>query len=307
MLDYIDQGLLKAVADLTELPVKGAYNIRKNGQGVSRHSTKNIRIETKQDKPGINILIMPGTKGEDVHIPVILSAEGLHDVVYNTFQVGADADVRIIAGCGIHNDCNTEAGHDGIHEFFIGKNARMKYIEKHYGEGKGTGKRILNPTTKLYLEEGAVAELEMIQIRGVDDTVRDTHIVLADGARLIVVERLLTTGEQSADSIINAELVGRDSSARIISRSVAQDHSKQLFHMNLIGKNACRGHIQCDSIIMDQAEIASIPKITAAHSEAQLIHEAAIGKIAGDQLLKLMSLGLTEEEAEDRILKGFLK
>ena len=307
MLDYIDQGLLQAVADLTEIPGVGAYNIRKNGAGVSRRSTKNIKIVTKEDKPGIDILIMPGTKGEDVHIPVILSAEGMHDVVYNTFQVGAGADVRIVAGCGIHNDCESEAGHDGIHEFFIGKNARVKYVEKHYGEGEGTGKRVLNPTTKLYVEEGAQVELEMVQIKGVDNTVRDTYVELAEGARLIVVERLLTAGVQEADSIINVVMNGRDSSARVMSRSVAQGNSSQMFHMNLIGNNECRGHIQCDSIIMDNANVQSVPKISAFHSDAQLIHEAAIGKIAGAQLLKLMSLGLTEEEAEDRILQGFLK
>ncbi|MEG2658867.1 MAG: SufD family Fe-S cluster assembly protein [Clostridiales bacterium] len=307
MLDLIDKGLLKAVADLTEIPAKGAYNIRKNGAGESRRSTKNIQIIPKTNKPGIDIIVAPNTKGEQVHIPVILSAEGMHDVVYNTFKIGDNADVVIVAGCGIHNDCNSEAGHNGIHEFFVGKNAKVKYIEKHYGEGTGTGKRVLNPTTKVHVEENGHIEMEMVQISGVDDTIRDTQVDIAQGGRLIIVERLLTEGEQKADSIVDVHLMGNDSSARVMSRSVARGNSKQQFHMNLIGNNPCRGHIQCDSIIMDNAVVESIPQISAHHSDAQLIHEAAIGKIAGAQLLKLMSLGLTEEEAEDTILKGFLK
>ncbi len=306
MLDVIDKKLLKAIADLSDIP-KGAYNIRKNAAGESRRNTENIRIVTKEDKPGIDVIIKPGTQGESVHIPVILTADGLHDKVYNTFEVGEGADVTIIAGCGIHNACAKEAGHDGVHEFFIRKNAKVKYVEKHYGEGDGSGEKILNPTTKLYLEEGATAELEMVQIRGVDHTVRDTYVQLAKDARLVVLERLLTSGEETAESIIDVELLGEESSAQIVSRSVAQGKSKQTFYLNLIGKNACRGHIQCDSIIMDEAEVQSIPRISAYHSDAQLIHEAAIGKIAGTQLLKLMSLGLTEAEAEEKILQGFLK
>lgn len=307
MFDIIDKGLLKAVADLEEIPKLGAYNIRKNGEGVSRRSTENVQIVPKKDKPGIDIIVAPHTKGEQVHIPVILSAEGMHDTVYNTFRIGENADVTIVAGCGIHNSCDTDAGHNGIHEFFIGKNAHVKYVEKHYGEGKGKGKRILNPVTKVHADENSTVEMEMVQISGVDDTVRDTDIDLADNAKMIITERLLTDGEQYAKSIVNAQLNGTDSSARIISRSVAKDDSKQDFHMNLIGRADCRGHIQCDSIIMGNAHVSSIPQISAEHSDAQLIHEAAIGKIAGDQLLKLMSLGLDEEEAEDTILKGFLK
>lgn len=307
MFDIIDKGLLKAVADLEEIPKLGAYNIRKNGEGVSRRSTENVQIVPKKDKPGIDIIVAPNTKGEQVHIPVILSAEGMHDTVYNTFRIGENADVTIVAGCGIHNSCDTDAGHNGIHEFFIGKNAHVKYVEKHYGEGKGKGKRILNPVTKVHADENSTVEMEMVQISGVDDTVRDTDIDLADNAKMIITERLLTDGEQYAKSIVNAQLNGADSSARIISRSVAKDDSRQDFHMNLIGRADCRGHIQCDSIIMGNAHVSSIPQISAEHSDAQLIHEAAIGKIAGDQLLKLMSLGLSEEEAEDTILKGFLK
>lgn len=307
MLDIVDKSLLKAIADLEEIPKIGAYNIRKNGEGVSRRSTENIQIVPKKDKPGIDINVAPGTKNEQVHIPVILSAEGMTDIVYNTFNIGDNADVVIIAGCGIHNSCDSDAGHNGIHEFFVGKNAHIKYVEKHYGEGSGRGKRILNPTTKVHMKENSHVEMEMVQIAGVDDTIRDTEVDLADGARLIVTERLMTEGEQNAESIIKVNLNGEDSSARIMSRSVAKNTSKQHFHMNLIGKNDCRGHIQCDSIIMDQAHVSSTPMVTAEHSDAQLIHEAAIGKIAGDQLLKLMSLGLSEEAAEDTILKGFLK
>lgn len=305
MLNAVDKKLLEAVADLHEVP-QGAYNIRKNGEGISRNTTANIDIVTKQDKPGINIIIKPKTKGENVHIPVILSKEGLNDTVYNTFEVGEDSDVVIVAGCGIHNSGSKKAQHDGIHEFFVRKGAHMKYVEKHYGEGDGTGERVLNPKTIIEVEEDAVAELEMIQIKGVDRTIRDTEVILHKNARLIVTERLLTYLDQDAESNITVELVGEDSSAQIISRSVAQDNSKQIFHLNLRGHSKCRGHIQCDSIIMDNAQVSSIPEISAFHSDAQLIHEAAIGKIASEQLTKLMTLGLTEKEAEDTVLKGFL-
>lgn len=305
MLNAIDNKLLEEIADLHGVP-QGAYNIRKNGEGVGRNTTANIDIVTKKDKPGIDIIIKPGTKNESVHIPVILSKEGLNDVVYNTFEVGENSDVVIVAGCGIHNSGTGDTQHDGIHEFFVRKGAHMKYVEKHYGEGDGTGERILNPKTIIEVEAGGVAELDMVQIKGVDRTVRDTSVVLHDKARLIVSERLLTYLNQTAESIITVELVGEDSSAQIISRSVAQDDSEQVFHLNLRGHKKCRGHIQCDSIIMDNAKVASIPEISAFHSDAQLIHEAAIGKIASDQLIKLMTLGLTEKEAEDTVLKGFL-
>ncbi|MCM1567652.1 MAG: SufD family Fe-S cluster assembly protein [Dehalobacter sp.] len=304
MLNAIDKKILAEVADLHEIP-HGAYNIRKNGEKAGRNTTANIDIITKQDKPGIDIIVKPGTKGESVHIPVILS-EGMDDLVYNTFEIGADSDVLIVAGCGIHNPGSKKAQHDGVHEFFVRKGAKMKYVEKHYGEGDGSGERILNPKTIIEVEEGGVAELEMVQIRGVDQTKRDTEVRLHKNARLIVMERLLTTTNQNAESDITVELIGEDAAAQIISRSVAQDNSTQVFHLNMRGYAQCRGHIQCDSIIMDQAKVSSIPEISAFHSDAQLIHEAAIGRIANDQLIKLMTLGLTEKEAEDMILQGFL-
>ena len=305
MLDAIDMKLLGEIADLHEIP-QGAFNIRKNGQGVERKTTAHIDIITKKDKPGIDVIIQPGTKGESVHIPVILSA-GMEDLVYNTFEIGADSDVLIVAGCGIHNASSKKAQHDGIHEFHVRKGARMKYVEKHYGEGDGTGERILNPKTVIEVEEDGIAELEMIQIKGVDHTLRETEVRLQKNARLIVTERLLTYLDQTAESDITVELLGEDSTAQIISRSVAQNRSKQVFHLNMRGYEKCRGHIQCDSIIMDDARVSSIPEISAFHSDANLIHEAAIGKIAAEQLIKLMSLGLTEQEAEETILKGFLK
>ncbi len=305
MLDDIDKRLLEEVADLHEIP-QGAYNIRKNGKGIQRNTTANIDIITKADKPGIDVIIKPGTKNESVHIPVILS-QSLDDLVYNTFEIGADSDVVIVAGCGIHNSGSKQARHDGIHEFFVRKGAKMKYVEKHYGEGDGTGDRILNPKTIIEVEENGIVELEMVQIKGVDKTLRDTIVRLHKNARLIVSERLLTYLDQSAESDITVELLGEDSTAQVISRSVAQNDSKQIFHLNMRGYASCRGHIQCDSIIMHNAQVSSIPEITALDSNAQLIHEAAIGKIASDQLIKLMSLGLTEKEAEDSILHGFLK
>jgi len=305
MLNAIDKKLLMEVAGLHEIP-HGAYNIRKNGAGVSRNTTANIDIVTKDGKPGIDVFVKPGTKKESVHIPVILS-ESMDDLVYNTFEIGAGADVVIVAGCGIHNSTSDRAGHDGIHEFFIRRGAKMKYVEKHYGEGDGSGKRILNPTTIIEIEEGGTAELEMVQIRGVDEAKRDTLVKLHENARLIVSERLLTYLDQDAVSDITVELLGDGSTAQVISRSVAQDCSKQVFHLNMRGYCECRGHIQCDSIIMHSAQVSSIPEITAFDEGAQLVHEAAIGRIASEQLTKLMCLGLTEKEAEETILQGFLK
>ncbi|MHC6178879.1 SufB/SufD family protein [Clostridium sp. JNZ X4-2] len=278
-----------------------------DGEKAARNTTANIDIATKKDKPGMDIIVKPGTKGESVHIPVILTQEGLNDAVYNTFEIGEGSDVLIVAGCGIHNPGEKKSQHDGVHEFFVRKGARIKYVERHFGEGSGNGERVLNPKTIIEVEEGGFAELELVQIKGVSSTKRDTEIKLHKNARVAVSERLLTYKNQDAESKINVEMVGRDSSARIISRSVARDESKQLFHLNMSGYERCRGHIQCDSIIMDEARVQSIPKISAFHSDSQLIHEAAIGKIASDQLIKLMSLGLSEKEAEDTILKGFLK
>ena len=306
MLNKRDKKLLEMVADLHGIP-QGAYNIRKDGAGIQRHTTANIDIVPKSDQPGIDILIKPGTVKESVHIPVILSKSGLTDRVYNTFDVGEKSDVVIVAGCGIHNDGSQSSRHDGIHHFVVRKGATMRYVEKHYGEGKGTGKRLLNPKTVITVEEGGLAEIDLVQIKGVDRTQRDTEVYLGDGARLIVTERLLTAGDQQAESKITVELSGRDATARIISRSVARDRSRQIFYLNMLGKNQCRGHIQCDSIIMDRAVVRAVPEISAYHVDAQLIHEAAIGKIASEQILKLMTLGLTAEEAEEKILEGFLR
>ena len=305
MLTSLDKRLLSEVADMHDIP-HGAYNIRKNGEGISRNTTANIDIVTKTDKPGIDVIVKPGTINESVHIPVILS-EGLDDLVYNTFEIGEGSDVLIVAGCGIHNPTSKKAGHDGIHEFFVRRGAKMKYVEKHYGEGDGSGKRVLNPTTIIEIEEDGTAELEMTQIKGVDSAKRDTLVKLHKNARLIVSERLLTYLDQEAISIITVELLGEGSTAQVISRSVAQNDSKQVFHLNMRGHCECRGHIQCDSIIMHNAQVSSIPEITALDEGAQLIHEAAIGKIASDQLTKLMCLGLNEKQAEDTILQGFLK
>lgn len=305
-MDKIDSGLLESIADLHEVPA-GAYNIRKNGEGHSRHSTANIEIISKTDKPGIDIIVAPGTKNESVHIPVIITESGISDLVYNDFYIGDDADVLIVAGCGIHNSGDEKSQHDGIHTFHIGKNARIKYVEKHYGEGDGKGERILNPVTVVEQDENSVCEMEMVQIKGVDSTVRDTKAYLGAGAKLIVTERLLTHGEQYARSDIDVYLNGEDASSQIISRSVAKDNSKQIFHPNAIGNAKCRAHVQCDSIIMDDATVSSIPAITANSADAQIIHEAAIGKINNDQLIKLMTFGMSEEEAEEVIIGGFLK
>ncbi len=298
--------MLEAVADLHGVP-QGAYNIRKNGEGVERRSSANIIIEPKADKPGIDIIVKPGTKNECVHIPVIITEAGVDDLVYNDFYIGDDADILIVAGCGIHNSGDKASEHDGIHRFHIGKNAKIKYVEKHYGEGEGTGERILNPTTEIFMDENAFCEMEMVQIRGVDSTKRDTVAKLQSGARLVILEKLMTHGKQIAHSDMVIELNGEGASSQIISRSVAKDESEQVFYPRAVGNASCRAHVQCDSIIMGNAHIRSIPEIAANHWDANIVHEAAIGRINNDQLLKLQTLGKTEEEAEEIIINCFLK
>jgi Fe-S cluster assembly scaffold protein SufB len=304
-LEPIDAELLAAIANIHSMP-KGAFNIRKDGQLVERHSSANIEIATKTDYPGIDIKIAPGTKNETVHIPVIVTASGLTDVVYNTFYVGAGADVVIIAGCGIHNPGSEKTEHDGIHTFYLGRNSRVRYVEKHYGEGEGTGDRVLNPTTNVEMEEGSFCEMEMIQLAGVTSTRRETNATLGKDAKLVLTEKLLTHGDQTAVSNMKLEMDGEGSSVQVISRSVARDNSRQTFNPLVIGKTACKGHVQCDAIIMDNAIVTAIPGIEARSQEAMLVHEAAIGKIAGDQIIKLETLGLNEQEAEEQILEDFL-
>ena len=308
MITEIDAKLLEKIADLTGQPV-GAFNIRKDSGCEARQSTEHIDISPRADgKAGIDIRIKDGTHGEKCHIPVIISKTGLSEMVYNDFYVGDDCDVEIIAGCGIHNSGCDESRHDGVHTFHIGKNSRVRYAEKHYGEDADgeTGRNIMNPQTIVYLGENSSMQMETVQIRGIDSTKRYTKFVCAAGAEAVVTERLLTHGDQKATSEMEIELNGRDARGRVISRSVAQDRSEQLFYPRMVGNAECFGHVQCDSIIMGEAKIRSIPEIAANCPDAQLIHEAAIGKIAGDQLLKLETLGLSPEEAEDTILKGFL-
>lgn len=306
-MNKTDYNLLESIADMHGIPTAGAYNIRKNGQGVERHSTENITIEPKKDKPGIDIIVKPGTKGERVHIPVIVTETGIDDVVYNDFYIGDWADVDIVAGCGIHNCGSEKSEHDGIHTFHIGKHARVRYVEKHYGEGEGTGERILNPTTVVEMDENSYCEMEMVQIKGVDSTQRDTTASLKSGAKLVINEKLMTHGKQYARSDVVINLDGEDASAQIISRSVAKDESEQIFYPRAVGNAPCRAHVQCDSIIMDNAKIRSIPEIAANHALAQIVHEAAIGRINNDQLIKLQTFGMTQEEAEEVIIQGFLK
>ena len=305
-MDIIEKRLLKEIADIETTPM-GEYNIRENGKGVARNTTSNIDIVTKTDKQGIDIIIKENTVNESVHIPVILTQSGLTDVVYNDFYVGKNSNVVIVAGCGIHNSSCDNSQHDGIHTFYVEENAKVKYIEKHYGEGEGTGKRILNPQTIVHLKKGATLEMETIQIKGVDSTIRVTDADLDDDSNLIITERIMTHGNQTAKTVFNVELNGTNSSTKVASRSVAKDNSTQEFVSNVHGNNECFGHVECDAIIMDKGKVTSTPQIVANNVDASLIHEAAIGKIAGDQIIKLMSLGLTEQEAENQIINGFLK
>ena len=306
MMDQIQKRLLEEVADLHDIP-EGAYNIRANGETAVRNTTANIDIISKEDGTGIDIKVKAGTKKESIHIPVVLSKSGLKEVVYNDFYIGEDSDVFIVAGCGIDNCGNQDSEHDGIHRFYLGKNAKVKYVEKHYGGGDGLGKRILNPGTEVYMEEGSSMEMEMVQIKGVDSTDRKTIAKLEAGAKLVVRERLMTHGKQTAISDYVVELNGEGANADVVSRSVAKDESYQKFDSRIVGNAPCTGHTECDAIIMGDAKILAIPQLEANNIDAALIHEAAIGKIAGEQIIKLMTLGLTEEEAEEQIVNGFLR
>ena len=305
-MNSLEKNLLKQIADIEKTPM-GAYNLRQDGKKVERKTTANIDIVSKQDKDGIDIIVKENTKNESVHIPVILTKSGLRDIVYNDFFIGKNADVVIVAGCGIHNSSCDTSEHDGIHRFFLEEGAKVKYIEKHYGEGEGTGKRILNPVTEVYLKDNATLEMETVQIKGVDSTIRITKGEIGDNSTFTVKEKVMTHGNQFAKTEFDVNLNGENSSTNVISRSVAKDNSKQEFISKVYGNNKCFGHVECDAIIMDKGEVSSLPQVTAKHIDAGLTHEAAIGKIAGEQLIKLMSLGLTEKEAEEQIINGFLK
>lgn len=298
--------LLKIIADMDGTP-DGAYNIRANSGLADRRVTENIDIKTKTDKSGIDIIIKPNTKGEKVHIPVIISQTGLKELVYNDFYIGDNADVEIVAGCGIHNCGDEESRHDGVHTFYVGKNARVVYTEKHFGKADGKGKSNMNPTTVINIAEGGYMEMETTQIGGVDSTDRKTSAKLSSNATLVIKEKLMTDGTETAKTDFTVDLDGENSSANVISRSVAKDNSYQLFLSRINGNNVCSGHTECDAIIMGNGKVSAVPEITANHIDASLIHEAAIGKIAGEQLVKLMTLGLSEQEAEEQIVNGFLK
>ncbi|MBR2292993.1 MAG: SufD family Fe-S cluster assembly protein [Clostridia bacterium] len=305
-MDKIQQRLLQEVAGIHEVP-EGAYSLRINGSLYGKNSSEHIEIVKKEDKPGIDIYVKAGTKNESLHIPVILSQSGLKELVYNDFHIGEDCDVTIVAGCGIHNGGSETSEHSGIHSFYLSKNARVKYIEKHYGQGDGNGKNVMNPHTHAELGEGAYLEMETAQIKGVDSTKRKTTAKLSKNATLIVHEKVMTHGDQFAETEFEVELNGENSGTHVVSRSVARDRSSQKFISRVKGNASCSGHTECDAIIMDEATVIAVPEIMAVHPDAALIHEAAIGKIAGEQLIKLMTLGLTEKEAEEEIVNGFLR
>lgn len=307
VLDKMESALLKSISDISDLPLNGAFSLRKNGKPVKVNTTPNINIVPKKDKPGIDIYVRADTPGETVYIPVVLTESGINDKVYNDFYIGKNAKVLIVAGCGIHNDGCNDSKHIGIHRFFLDDGANVKYVEKHYGEGDGNGQRVLDPTTEATLGEGSHMEMEMTQIKGVDSTVRMTSAQLSARSNLVISEKIMTHGSQVAETNFTVSLDGEDSSVQVTSRSVATENSSQTFVSNVIGNTKCFGHVECDAIIMDHGKVTSKPEITANSVESNLIHEAAIGKIAGEQLIKLMTLGLSEKEAETEIINGFLK
>ncbi len=304
-LNEKEKNLLNQITEKTEF--EGAYNIRENGKGIMRKTTENVDIVNKEDKPGIDIIVKDNTPNEYVHIPVMITESGVNDLVYNDFYIGKNATVTIVAGCGIHNDHHLLSRHDGIHTFHLDEGAKVKYIEKHYGTGEGTGKRVLNPKTVVILRKGATLEMDSVQIEGVDSTIRETIGTLEEGSNFIVSEKIMTHGKQFARTVFNVKLNGENSSTHVISRSVAKDESRQEFYSNIEGNTACYGHVECDAIIMDKGVVKAVPEILANSIDARLVHEAAIGKIAGEQLTKLMTLGLSEKEAEEKIVNGFLK
>lgn len=305
-MEEIDKKLLKKISGING-KINGAYNIRKNGKALIRNTTKNIDIVTKKDVSGIDIFVKENTKKETLHIPVIITKSGLTDLVYNDFYIGKNAEVEIIAGCGIHNDNENDSIHNGIHRFFLEEGAKVKYIENHYGQGDGNGKKILNPVTEVTLKRGSILEMNTVQIKGVDSTIRETKAVLEEDTNFVVLEKIMTHGEQIAKTIFELSLNGENSSTHLVSRSVATDNSKQKFISKVYGNSKCFAHVECDAIIKDKAKITAIPEITANDVDANLIHEATIGKIAGEQLIKLMTLGLSEKEAEKEIINGFLR
>lgn len=304
-LDKVTQAILKYI-DEAGFKQEGAFNLRHNGQSLCRGNSEHVKIVKKEDKPGIDIYIDGDTDGEEVHIPVVLDASGFTDKVYNDFHIADGANVTIIAGCGIHNDGHADSQHDGVHSFYVGNNANVTYRENHYGEGSGSGARILNPVTKIFVKENSVFTLDTAQIKGVDSTKRETEVELGENSKLFVLEKLMTHGEQFAESNMQIQLNGTSSSAQIISRSVARESSSQVFHPVAVGNAKCNAHIQCDSIIMDEAQVRSIPEINAKHLDAAIIHEAAIGRINDEQVTKLRTMGMSAEEAESVIIEAFL-
>ena len=305
-MNNVDKNLLKAINETLDEKTE-VYNIRKNGESIKRKVNSYIDIVTKEDKNGLDIYVKENTLFGIVHIPVIITESGLTDVVYNDFHIGANANVIIMAGCGIHNDLHKDSEHDGIHRFYLEENAKVTYVEKHYGEGKGTGKKILNPTTEIYMKKGSSMNMDSVQIKGVDDTIRITKANLDANTTLEISEKIFTTGKQTAKTEFIVDLNGENASVHVTSRSVAEGSSTQEFTSNITGNTKCYAHVECDAIIKDEGKVKAIPEIYAKNIDANLIHEAAIGKIAGAQLNKLMTLGLNEQKAEEVIIKGFLK
>ena len=298
--------LLKIVSDY-EGKFKGAYNIRENGECAGRQSTEHISIESKTDNPGLVIRISPEAKQEVVYIPACVTHGDVDDLVYNDFYVGAGADVTIVAGCGVHTDDEQNARHNGIHRFFLEKGAHVLYKEKHIGTGKGTGLKKIDPVTDATLGEDSILEMDTLQLGGVDRTLRKTRATLGARAKLTIHESILTDGKDSAQTDFEVSMDGEDSAVDLISRSVAKGTSRQEYHSRIKGNVRCSGHSECDAILVDHGTVNASPELFAGSNDAALIHEAAIGKIAGEQLIKLRTLGLTEEEAEERIIQGFLK
>ena len=305
-MDKNSKFLLSKITPLHDIPQAGVYSIRENGKLLARNTDEEVNIVSKTDKEGIDVFVKSGTKNKSVHIPVLVSMSGFDDLVYNDFYIGDNCDVLIVAGCGIHNPSEKKSSHNGIHNFHIGKNSKLKYVEKHFAFGNKKSKKILNPVTEIVIGENSTCEMETLQLGGVTFADRKTNAVLKDNAKLLIRENILTEDKEEAKTDFKVELKGKNSRVEVVSRAVAKGSSVQEFNSVLIGENECFGHVECDGILSDKAVVSSTPTIVAKNQDAMLVHEAAIGKISEEQQNKLMTLGLSKEEAEKVIIEGFL-
>ena len=283
-----------------------AMNIREDAQTCQRRNSENVIITGLKDNTGLKIHVLSSAKGEEVFIPAIVTKSNITDEVRNDFYIDSGAEVIIQAGCALHTDGNGESTHNGNHHFYIGEGAKVTYNEKHFGEGTNA-KKTISPSNVIVLEKNAYLKMDTIQTDGVSYTNRTTKATVKAGARLEINERIQTQNDQQSISNIDIDAIGDGASIDIVSRSVAKDDSVQTLKTNITANSVCTGHSECDTILVGNGKATSIPALVANNPKASLVHEAAIGRISQQQIEKLQTLGLDEEEAEHYIIKGFLR